>query len=140
MTSSLSSKENIDFLKHEYGIGGASSAYIGADFGQEHNAKGIKLYKGFNDDRPEKLLSWRYVEKRIKDLILSDRYLNDKEFEEYLLWLDNDTKEKIENKKEIPVEKVLDYHLGDTVYIGADQYEITNIGLFDIELYDRRNK
>lgn len=138
MTSSLSSKENIDFLKHEYGIGGASSAYIGADFGQEHNAKGIKLYKGFNDDRPEKLLSWRYVEKRIKDLILSDRYLNDKEFDEYLLWLDNDTKEKIENKKEIPVEKVLDYHLGDTVYIGADQYEITNIGLFDIELYDVR--
>lgn len=57
-----------------------------------------------------------------------------------MLWLDNDTKEKIENKKEIPVEKVLDYHLGDTVYIGADQYEITNIGLFDIELYDRRNK
>ena len=57
-----------------------------------------------------------------------------------MLWLDNDTKEKIENKKEIPVEEVLDYHLGDTVYIGADQYEITNIGLFDIELYDRRNK
>lgn len=55
-----------------------------------------------------------------------------------MLWLDNDTKEKIENKKEIPVEKVLDYHLGDTVYIGADQYEITNIGLFDIELYDVR--
>ena len=43
-----------------------------------------------------------------------------------MLWLDNDTKEKIENKKEIPVEKVLDYHLGDTVYIGADQYDRRN--------------
>ena len=106
MTSSLSAKDNIDFLKHEYGIGGSSAAYSGAHFGQDHDAKGIRLYQGFKDDRPEKLLNWNYVEKRIKGLVLSDRYLNDKEFEEYLLWLDNETKEKLSSVKEIPVEKV----------------------------------
>ena len=36
---SLSSNENIIFLKHEYGIGGSSSAYSGADFGQGMIAK-----------------------------------------------------------------------------------------------------
>ena len=38
--------------------------------------------------------------------------------------------------KEIPVEKVLDYHLGDIVYIGSDSYEISNIGIMNIQLYD----
>ena len=136
MTSSLSAKDNIDFLKHEYGIGGSSAAYSGANFGQDHDAKGIRLYQGFKDDRPEKLLNWNYVEKRIKELVLSDRYLNEKEFEEYLLWLDNDTKEKLSSVKEIPVEKVLDYHLGDIVYIGSDTFEISNIGIMNVQLYD----
>lgn len=136
MTSSMSAKENIDFLKHEYGIGGSSAAYSYADFGQQHDGKGILLYKGFKDDRPEKLLTWNYVEKRLKELILADRYLNSKEFDKYLAWLDNDAKEKIESIKEIPVEKVLDYHLGDIVYIGSDSYEISNIGLMNVQLYD----
>ena len=38
--------------------------------------------------------------------------------------------------KEIPVEKVLDYHLGDIVYIGSDSYEISNIGVMNVQLYD----
>jgi N12 class adenine-specific DNA methylase len=136
MTSSLSSKENIDFLKKEYGMGGSSSAYSGADFGQQHDAKGILLYKGYKDNRPERLLTWSYVEKRLRELVLNDRYLNTKEFDEYLVWLDNDTKEKISSIKEIPVEKVLDYHLGDIVYIGSDSYEISNIGIMNVQLYD----
>ena len=64
---------------------------------------------------------------------MSDRYLNQKEFDEYLVWLERDTQEKIDQTKEIPVERVLDYHLGDIVYIGADQYEISNIGIKSIK-------
>lgn len=138
MTTSLSSKENADFLKHEYGIGGASSAYIGAKIGIDYDTKGIRLYLGYEENRPEKLLAWNEVEKRIKKLVMSDRYLNPKEFEEYLVWLEKDPEEKIQQAKEIQVEKYLDYHLGDTIYLGSDQYEISNIGLFDIELYDVR--
>ena len=136
MTSSLSSEENIKFLKKEYGIGGASLAYSDAEISQWHDAKGIRLYKGYDDNRPEKLLNWNYVEKRIRELVLNDRYLNPKEFDEYLVWLERDTAEKFNTIKEIPVEKVLDYHLGDIVYIGANQFEISNIDLFDIQLHD----
>lgn len=87
---SLSSKENIIFLKHEYGIGGSSSAYYGAEFGQEHDSKGIKLYKGYKDDRPELLITWNKVEQRLKELIRLDRYFNTEEKEKYQEWLKND--------------------------------------------------
>ena len=117
MISSLSTEENIKFLKKEYGIGGASLAYSDAEISQWHDAKGIRLYKGYDDNRPEKLLNWNYVEKRIRELVLNDRYLNPKEFDEYLVWLERDTTEKINTIKEIPVEKVLDYHLGYKVNI-----------------------
>ena len=135
MTSSMSSKENIKFLKNEYGIGGSSSAYNGANFGQEHSAKGIKLYQGYKENRPEKLLAWNVVEKRLKELVSTDRYLNSKEQEEYNKWLEREDKEE-HDIIEISVEKVLDYHLGDIVYIGCDQYEISNIGISYIQLYD----
>ena len=87
---SLSAKENIIFLKHEYGIGGSSSAYSGADFGQEHDSKGIKLYKGYKDDRVEKLINWSNVEQRLKEIIRLDRYFNDEEKIKYQEWLEND--------------------------------------------------
>lgn len=87
---SLSAKENIIFLKHEYGIGGSSSAYSGADFGQEHDSKGIKLYKGYKDDRVELLINWSKVEQRLKEIIRLDRYFNDEEKIKYQEWLEND--------------------------------------------------
>jgi len=87
---SLSTKENIIFLKHEYGIGGSSSAYSGADFGQEHDSKGIKLYKGYKDDRVELLINWSNVEQRLKEIIRLDRYFNDEEKIKYQEWLEND--------------------------------------------------
>ena len=87
---SLSAKENIIFLKHEYGIGGSSSAYYGADFGQEHDSKGIKLYKGYKDDRAELLINWSKVEQRLKEIIRLDRYFNDEEKIKYQEWLEND--------------------------------------------------
>ena len=80
---SLSSNENIIFLKREYGIGGLSSAYYGVDFGQEYDSKGIRLYKGFKDDRPELLITWNKVEQRLKELIRLDRYFNTEEKEKY---------------------------------------------------------
>ena len=87
---SLSAKENIIFLKHEYGIGGSSSAYSGADFGQEHDSKGIKLYKGYKDDRVELLINWSNVEQRLKEIIRLDRYYNEEEKIKYQEWLEND--------------------------------------------------
>ena len=87
---SLSSSENITFLKHEYGIGGSSSAYYGADFGQEHDSKGIRLYKGFGDNKSELLITWNKVEQRLKEIIRLDKYFSLEEKEKYQEWLKND--------------------------------------------------
>ena len=70
-------KENIAFLKKEYGTGGGSLALVGSDKSDEwHDAKGIKLKKGgIVDPYTTVLLKWNVVEKRISELIRADKYL-----------------------------------------------------------------
>lgn len=80
-----SQKENIDFLKHEYGIGGSSNALAGSDSSYEdHDAKGIELKKGnIGNPYTKILLSWNVVEKRIRELVKNYSYLNGEDKEEY---------------------------------------------------------
>ena len=87
---SMSSEENIKFLKYEYGIGGASSIKGFEDIGIDFNAKGITLNNGYKADSKEILLSWAKVEKRIKELIMTDRYLDIDEVDKYLEWDKNE--------------------------------------------------
>ena len=215
---SLSAKENIDFLKYEYGWGGSYPVIIGAGIDENHDGKGITLSKGFGENRPSVTLSWSQVEKRIGELIRVDRYLNPKEKELYPQWLekeearraeieeqkrnreilstalpgeaeqpDNDDiigKEVIIDDRRFLIEKVgkisgdvsmrdvtfedtvgfpinrvekidyvrsllaeqsdkknelntqYEYHLGDTVYIGASEYEILSFNDERVMLYD----
>ena len=76
---SLSQKENADFLKNEYGIGGGTHAGGVSGYHYDHNAKGICISKGYADNAPKINLSWLEVAKRIQLLINNDRYLNIKE-------------------------------------------------------------
>ncbi len=78
------SKDNIAFLKSEYGTGGRSHALIGNDQSwEDHDAKGIKLTKGnIMEPYATAILKWNVVEKRIAELVASDRYLNQAEKEE----------------------------------------------------------
>ena len=70
-------KEQTDFLKKEYGIGGHNYAISGAGGSYEdHSSKGIKLKKGGCVDVE---MSWANVAKRITTLIRDDRYLNAEE-------------------------------------------------------------
>ena len=84
---SLSVRENADFLKNEYGIGGDSHAGGSDKYGQLHDAKGLCIYEGYAENRPELLLKWNKVAERIGELIRMDRYLNPKEKEKYPEWL-----------------------------------------------------
>lgn len=80
-----SKKENIAFLKREYGTGGSTHALAGSDNSYEdHSAKGIKLQKG-NICNPytEILLSWTVVEKRIRELVDLLLYLPEENMEAY---------------------------------------------------------
>lgn len=99
----------------------------------------------FNDDRNHY---------GIGDLIRMDRYLNRKEKEKYPEWLEKQEERRAElaeqrknreilstappepeNKEDEP-EAQYEYHLGDSVYIGASQYEILSFDENRVMLYD----
>jgi len=72
-----SPREQADFLRKEYGIGGSSHAVSGASHsGEDHSGKGIVLKK---QDCPEVQLNWANVAKRISELIRKDRFLTPEE-------------------------------------------------------------
>ena len=151
---SLSAKENADFLKNEYGWGGSYPVIIGAGIDENHDGKGITLSRGFGNDAPKLTLKWNQVEKRIGELIRMDRYLNPKEKEQYPKWLEKQEERRAElaeqqrnreilssappetENNEVETEARYEYHLGDTVYIGASQYEILSFDENRVMLYD----
>ena len=76
-----SPREQADFLKDEYGIGGRSHAVSGATHsGEDHSGKGVSLKK---QDCPEIQLNWANVAKRISELIRKDRFLTPEEKTQY---------------------------------------------------------
>ena len=156
---SLSAKENADFLKDEYGWGGAYPVIVGAGIDEQHDGKGILISKGIGDDKPHIRLTWTQVEKRIKELIRLDRYLNPKEKEIYPQWLEKQEERRAELAEEQRNREILSsappeqetvqaaesepqqeaqyaYHLGDTVYMGADEYEILAFDDKQVRLFD----
>lgn len=149
-SKSLSTENNINYLKNLYGISGATSTIKGAGIGVNTDYKGVRFNRGYFDaSAKEQLFKWNYIEKRIKTLIHEDRYLNSKELEEYPKWLNEKDQERefIEASNNL-AEKIIEepteekyeyqYHLGDRVYIGADEYEILSIGISNVVLYDFR--
>lgn len=73
-------KEQADFLKNEYGVGGSSHALSAArESGEWHDAKGIKYNKG---NAKEIQLSWSNVARKINDLIKKNRYIDEESFQE----------------------------------------------------------
>ncbi len=153
-----STKETIDFLKREYGIGGGTHIFIDGTRGNQwHDGKGIFLSKsGSFITNPEIRLSWNQVAKRLGELIAADRYLNSKE-KERLPVAQQEMEEQrrrlaeeayarqILNREPTPTEPEQTvskdtanyvFHLGDTVYIGAEEYEILSFNNNSVELRD----
>ena len=150
---SLSKKENVDFLKNEYGWGGSYPVITGTGIDEQHDGKGIKISKNVNGEEVKVLLNWNQVEKRISELIKMDRYLNPKEKERYPEWLEQHEIRRAEaaeerRKREIlstappekkepePSNERYEYHLGNTVYLGANEYEILSFDNNRVMLYD----
>ncbi len=139
---SLSKDENIKFLKNEYGTGGHSDALPGSGFWESHDSKGIEISDHYSVPPRRVLLKWNYIESRLSALIKADRYLNPKEKEMYPQWLENRLAQEAEwrkeseirqlirnatEEKETPKEYRYEYNLGDTVYIGANEYTILSL-------------
>ena len=80
-------KENIAFLKKEYGTGGS--------------AKGIRLEKGsYGDPYAKVLLKWNVVEKRIRELVNADKYLTPKGKEAFAQYKKEQVEEAMRREQE----------------------------------------
>ena len=85
------SKSNIDFLKKEYGTGGGTHYFPDGTQGHTwHDGKGIAIEKYGSSANPDLVFSWAKVEKRLRELIKNDRYLNEKEKDHYADYLESE--------------------------------------------------
>lgn len=83
-------KDNIAFLKKEYGDGGGTHTFPDGFSGHSwHDSKGIAIDRGGSYTNHDLVLSWSKVEKRLRELIRDNRYLNPKEKDHYADYLES---------------------------------------------------
>ena len=111
-------KSNIEFLKKEYGVSGGTPVTFsdGTKGYAWHDSKGISIDCNGISTEHDLVLSWGKIEKRLRELIKDNRYLNPKEKDHYADYLESisapqyeiDTQRKlkrqrfIEEKRELP--------------------------------------
>lgn len=72
-----STKEAIDFLKNEYGIGGSGSPMHKHEYGyhgNNHDGKGLEVHWVDVNGEHKKLYKWNEVDKKYREMINSGRY------------------------------------------------------------------
>ena len=77
-------KEKIDFLKNEYGIGGKSPVFFNyhGNSGEKHDAKGVILQKGrISEPDVQVKLTWTNVAERLDRLIADGQYMSQQELD-----------------------------------------------------------
>ena len=83
------SKNNIAFLKKEYGTGSSPVTFSDGTEGYAwHDGKGISIDRHGISTEHDLILTWAKVEKRLRELIKDDRYLNAKEKDHYADFLE----------------------------------------------------
>ena len=104
-------KSNIDFLKKEYGTGGGTHYFPDGMQGHTwHDGKGIAIEKYGSPANPDFVLSWAKVEKRLRELIKNDRYLNEKEKDHYADYLESEEapQYEIDTQREMARQRFID--------------------------------
>lgn len=78
-------KEQMEFLKKEFGTGGSTPGILGCDDSDEwHDAKGICLAKGkITDPDLKTMVKWKQAASRTRQLIRMDEFLTQEELEAY---------------------------------------------------------
>lgn len=134
----LSSKENAEFLKNEYGIGGTSENEDGV--AKWYDSKGLTISRGSRENAPTLKLSWRDVEKRIRELISSNRYLTDYQQDQYYDWLDvngitpNNAEEQIKDEDYKLAERLHNYMMNYDMVAYHNNFSLDNTIEQNIEL------
>ena len=134
-------KDNIAFLKNEYGTGGSSHALPGSDRAHEdHDAKGIRLEKGnYGSPYAKVLLNWNVVEKRIRELVQAEKYLSPEGKEAYAQYKQEQA-EKAMQKEQAKLERgVTNQELDrETGTVAEGEPKAPETGKTDIEQLNKR--
>lgn len=82
-------KEQADWLKKEYGIGGRTWDFRDGERGfLDHDAKGLRIKRYASDNDPDyfRLLPWNEVARRLHLLVHNDQYLDENNKQGYEKW------------------------------------------------------
>ena len=82
-------KEQADWLKKEYGIGGRTWDFRGGERGfLDYDAKGLRIKRYASDNDPDyfRLLPWNEVARRLHLLVHNDQYLDEDNKQAYEKW------------------------------------------------------
>ena len=138
LSRGLSNKENADFLKNEYGIGGTSENEDG--IAKWYDGKGLTLSRGSGENASTLKLSWSDVEKRIRELISSKRYLTDYQQDQYYDWLDangivpNNVEKQIKDEDYKFAERLHNYMMNYDIVAYHNNFSLDNTIEQNIEL------
>ena len=82
-------KEQADWLKKEYGVGGRTWDFRDGERGfLDYDAKGLRIKRYVSDDNPGyfRLLPWKEVARRLHLLVHNDQYLGENNKQAYEKW------------------------------------------------------
>ena len=106
-------QKNIEFLKNEYGTGGGTHIFPDGFSGHSwHDSKGLAIDRNGTYTNHDLVLKWSQVEKRLRELIKDNRYLNPKEKDHYADYLESVSapKYEIDTQRKIARQRFIDAH------------------------------
>ena len=106
-------QKNIEFLKNEYGTGGGTYIFPDGFSGHSwHDSKGLAIDRNGTYTNHDLVLKWSQVEKRLRELIKDNRYLNPKEKDHYADYLESVSapQYEVDTQRKIARQRFIDAH------------------------------
>ena len=106
-------QKNIEFLKNEYGTGGGTHIFPDGFSGHSwHDSKGLAIDRNGTYTNHDLVLKWSQVEKRLREMIKDNRYLNPKEKDHYADYLESmsASQYEIDTQRKIARQRFIDAH------------------------------
>ena len=106
-------QKNIEFLKNEYGTGGGTHIFHDGFSGHSwYDSKGLAIDRNGTYTNHDLVLKWSQVEKRLRELIKDNRYLNPKEKDHYADYLESVSapQYEVDTQRKIARQRFIDAH------------------------------
>lgn len=106
-------QKNIEFLKNEYGTGGGTHIFPDGFSGHSwHDSKGLAIDRNGTYTNHDLVLKWSQVEKRLREMIKDNCYLNPKEKDHYADYLESMSapQYEVDTQRKIARQRFIDAH------------------------------